>query len=676
MMKIKEILNDIRNYNLKKGSINKNCGITLISLVVTIIILLILGGIAIATLTGENGLFARAKQAKENYSVSSAKEKLQLAISDLMVEQTSKGENLTKEDLPKINNDEIDVKSTETFPVEVICENYIFDVDENFTVTYVREASGTVVTFTTEPESYTNKDEVKILVKISNPKGIKSIQKPGETDRILAQGQKEVGIDYKVTKNGHYIFTIVDEEGKETVKDIYIDLIDKLEPLDFTPEIQKDGSNITIIENGQDAESNEISTKSGIDYYEYYIIDSNNKEAKYETNEIKNLPVGNYKVYVIAYDRAGNSKKSGIIKFELTRKYTKISTEGYHNLAIDDNGNLLSWGGTSGYLEDGITSYDRGVNVNNRIPQLRTNFISYKIAARFRHSLIIDSDGNLWSSCIGDGTNEYGELGNGTTDTTLGLVKVMSGTKFINITVGDYHSLAIDEEGNLWAWGLNVSGQVGDGTTINKLSPVQIMKGTKFTQISAGDSYSLAIDNEGNLWTWGQNNYRQLGDGTTINKLSPVQIMKGTKFTQISAGGNHSLAIDEEGNLWAWGNNAVGQLGVGTTKDKTSPVQIMKGTKFTQISAGGEHSLAIDKEDNLWSWGRNYKGQLGDGTLSTRSYPIQIQVKTKFVQIAAGRMHSLAIDEEGKLWGWGSNSVFELGYEAGNNYNYIPTQIN
>ena len=115
--------------------------------------------------------------------------------------------------MPKINNNEIDVKSTETFPVEVICENYIFNLDENFTVTYVREASGNVVTFTTEPESYTNKDEIKILVKISNPKGIKSIQKPGETDRILAQGQTEVGIDYKVTKNGHYIFTIVDEEG-------------------------------------------------------------------------------------------------------------------------------------------------------------------------------------------------------------------------------------------------------------------------------------------------------------------------------------------------------------------------------------------------------------------------------------------------------------------------------
>ena len=45
--------------------VQKNKGITLIALVVTIIILLILAAVTIATLTGENGLFARAKEAKE-----------------------------------------------------------------------------------------------------------------------------------------------------------------------------------------------------------------------------------------------------------------------------------------------------------------------------------------------------------------------------------------------------------------------------------------------------------------------------------------------------------------------------------------------------------------------------------------------------------------------------------
>ncbi len=41
-------------------------GITLVALVITIIILLILAGISIATLSGDNGLFNRARQAKNN----------------------------------------------------------------------------------------------------------------------------------------------------------------------------------------------------------------------------------------------------------------------------------------------------------------------------------------------------------------------------------------------------------------------------------------------------------------------------------------------------------------------------------------------------------------------------------------------------------------------------------
>lgn len=43
----------------------KNNGITLIALVITIIILLILAGITISTLTGENGLLTKANTAKK-----------------------------------------------------------------------------------------------------------------------------------------------------------------------------------------------------------------------------------------------------------------------------------------------------------------------------------------------------------------------------------------------------------------------------------------------------------------------------------------------------------------------------------------------------------------------------------------------------------------------------------
>ena len=50
--------------NLKERVKEKN-GITLIALVITIIVLLILAGVAIATLTGDNGILTKAQNAKE-----------------------------------------------------------------------------------------------------------------------------------------------------------------------------------------------------------------------------------------------------------------------------------------------------------------------------------------------------------------------------------------------------------------------------------------------------------------------------------------------------------------------------------------------------------------------------------------------------------------------------------
>ena len=55
-------------------------GITLIALVITIIILLILAGISIAMLTGENGLLTKASEASEKYKIEAAREKILLAI--------------------------------------------------------------------------------------------------------------------------------------------------------------------------------------------------------------------------------------------------------------------------------------------------------------------------------------------------------------------------------------------------------------------------------------------------------------------------------------------------------------------------------------------------------------------------------------------------------------------
>ena len=653
----------LRNFN----------GITLVALIVTIVILLILAGITIATLGGENGLFKKVKLGKERYAISEAKEKLELEITNLQIEQNGKGEELTKEDLPKMNSDEIDVRDTTNFPVEVIYKNYKFEVDSNFKVTYVSEANETIITYTTEPEGYTNQNNIKVLVKITNPKGIKSILKPGETDKILPQDRTTAGIEFIVTKNGHYILKVEDVDGNEVSKDIYIDLIDTLAPEEFTPEVQKNGSTITIVENGKDAEATEESSKSGIDHYEYYVIDSSNKETKYDNNKIENLALGTYRAYVIAFDKAGNSRKSNEVEFSITIEFSKISAGDQHNLAIDKEGNLFSWGGSNDTLEDGVTDLATG-NFKGWGPvKMKLDFkVKEMSVGNYSHSLVIDNNGYLWSRAR---SNSYGQLGNGTTETSDKLIKIKEDVKFEKISAGEYHNLAIDTEGNLWSWGYNYNGQLGDGTTTNKLEPTQIMPNKKFIQIATGGRHSLAIDNDGNLWSWGYNGDKQLGDRTTVESHTPIQILKDEKFIQVSAMEDHSLALDSEGNVWRWGES-VYDTGTRWYYYKNDPQKIKIDKRITQISAGQYHVLALDSEGNVWRWGLNAAGQLGNGTNKQNNTPTQLVSDKKIIQIAAGEGHSLALDSDGTIWGWGSNGRWELGIDDNRVYSKeLPIQI-
>ena len=68
-------------------------GITLIALVITIIVLLILAGVSIATLTGQNGILTKAGDAKEQTEIASVKEQAQLDIANWVADKMKNGED-------------------------------------------------------------------------------------------------------------------------------------------------------------------------------------------------------------------------------------------------------------------------------------------------------------------------------------------------------------------------------------------------------------------------------------------------------------------------------------------------------------------------------------------------------------------------------------------------------
>jgi alpha-tubulin suppressor-like RCC1 family protein len=107
---------------------------------------------------------------------------------------------------------------------------------------------------------------------------------------------------------------------------------------------------------------------------------------------------------------------------------------------------------------------------------------------------------------------------------------------------GAFHNLGIKTDGTLWAWGSNEYGQLGDGTTIDRLTPVQI--GNKsWQQVTCDYNKTLAIDSEGKLWAWGFNEYYMLVDTVVTHFISPVQIGSGSDWTQIACGSSHFLAL-------------------------------------------------------------------------------------------------------------------------------------
>ncbi|ETR65903.1 MAG: hypothetical protein OMM_13546, partial [Candidatus Magnetoglobus multicellularis str. Araruama] len=79
-------------------------------------------------------------------------------------------------------------------------------------------------------------------------------------------------------------------------------------------------------------------------------------------------------------------------------------------------------------------------------------------------------------------------------------------------------------------------------------------------QIAAGEYHSLALKNDGSVWAWGRNNHGQLGDGgySTANKTNPVQVAGLSNISMIAVGSCHSLALKDDGTVWAWGDNYYG----------------------------------------------------------------------------------------------------------------------
>jgi alpha-tubulin suppressor-like RCC1 family protein len=197
-----------------------------------------------------------------------------------------------------------------------------------------------------------------------------------------------------------------------------------------------------------------------------------------------------------------------------------------HSVALMENNQIYSWGDDEkGQL--GRPSFPKG---SPRPITMAVNpaTIFTSLAAGGAHNLVLDSDGNIYSW----GSNEHGQLGREGDPKVAQLVSLPGGIKCKAIAAGRYHSLALGVDGKIYSWGYNPNGELaraGD-PRFPRVIRSALEGPVRFKEISAGDYHNLALGEDDYFYSWGSNNAGQLAREGRNYEDTPSRINSAPYF--------------------------------------------------------------------------------------------------------------------------------------------------
>ena len=349
----------------------------------------------------------------------------------------------------------------------------------------------------------------------------------------------------------------------------------------------------------------------------------------------------------------------------------------YPSGSITNTGGDVSYVGTSYTFTSQGTVYEMwlwGTGANGRLGQNNVTTISspVQLAGNWSlkngsykgadgNTLAVKEDGTLWA--MGYGGN--GTLGQNNTTQYSSPVQI-PGTTWDDVTVGYRYAIATKTDNTLWSWGYGDRGTLAQNNRTTYSSPIQI-PGTTWNRAFANASTVAAFKTDGTMWMWGFGNTGQLGNNkshpssASEMQSSPIQVGSETTWNVAAvsqAGGdNVSGAIKTDGTLWVWGWNQNGDLGVNDLVWRSSPTQI-PGTNWAQLSMSSGNSMATKTDGTLWTWGNNNTGALGQNSRTQYSSPVQVPGSTWSTTEGAIQQGRGALKTDGTMWVWGYNSHY------------------
>lgn len=248
-----------------------------------------------------------------------------------------------------------------------------------------------------------------------------------------------------------------------------------------------------------------------------------------------------------------------------------------------------------------------------------------------------------------------------------------------SVAAGSRHSLALSEDGRVFAWGWGLLGQLGLGHNKNIHNPVQIPGFSEpVVSVSAGGMHSACIDELGQCYTWGSAQYGQLGQGEMAvedsirnapGKVTAPDCVDRFVLKRVACGGMHTAAIDDDGAVWCWGRADSGQAGCGQWlfnffSGLVVPHRVTAVTEpATAVACGGFHTVVVTEAGRVFSFGKEDFGMLGTGNGGDGGKPKIIEAirDKRVVGVACGGWHTLLWTDEGEMFACGKGEYGRLG---------------
>ncbi|XP_046611167.1 probable E3 ubiquitin-protein ligase HERC4 isoform X2 [Neodiprion virginianus] len=290
------------------------------------------------------------------------------------------------------------------------------------------------------------------------------------------------------------------------------------------------------------------------------------------------------------------------------------------------------------------------------------------IACGENYTVVITRDGQIYSC----GNNDHGQLGHEKPRKRLHLIPGLDAFLFKRAACGASHTMAVNEWGQLFSWGSNADGQLGlNLNNFDERTPrmVKTLGASVVVQIACGLKHTLALTNNGELYAWGCNKEGQLGiGGESVKELKPklVTSLASVPMSYIACGGYHSIAVSKSGAVFSWGRNIYGQLGLNDTRGRGLPSQLrtLRNIKVRYVSCGEDFSIFLTMDGGVFSCGAGMYGQLGHGNNNSDILPRQVMelMGSTVTQVSCGRRHTLAfVPSRGRVYAWGLGGAGQLG---------------